>query len=267
MGDLLTNPFKARLARGELLVGLWSVMADPLAAEVCAGAAFDWMLLDLEHGPNDLRTILSQLQVLAAYDTHPVVRPRSDDPNLIKQLLDIGVQTMLVPMVESGDQAERLVKAVRYPPNGMRGVGAGLARASRWSRIRSYLGRADAEICLLVQIESRRGLANLEEIATAPGVDGVFIGAADLAADMGHLGQPGHPDVVAAMETAIERLRKLGQRVGALSVDETVARGLIDKGCSFVAVGADVHLLARSVERLAQAFRPAAPDAGAAPGR
>jgi 4-hydroxy-2-oxoheptanedioate aldolase len=254
MDDLLTNRFKARLARGELQVGLWSVLADPLAAEVCAGAGFDWMLLDLEHGPNDLRTILSQLQVLAAYDTHPVVRPRSDDPNLIKQLLDVGVQSLLIPMVESGAQAERLGKAVQYPPNGIRGVGAGLARASRWSRIRSYLGRADAEICLLVQIESRRGLANLEEIATAPGVDGVFIGAADLAADLGHLGQASHPEVAAAIDEAIGRLQALGKPIGVLTVDETLARKFIDQGCAFVAVGADVQVLARSLDRLAATF-------------
>lgn len=261
MEDRLTNRFKARLAAGDLQVGLWSVMGDALAAEVCAGAGFDWMLLDIEHAPNDLRTILSQLQALAAYDTHPVVRPRSSDPDAIKQLLDLGVQTFLVPMVESGDQAASLARAVRYPPDGIRGVGAGLARASRWMRIGGYLQRADAEVCLLVQIESRRGLENLEEIATIPGVDGVFIGAADLAADMGHLGQPGQPEVVSAIDDAIARLRALGRPIGALSVDETVARGLVDKGCTFVAVGADVQLLARGADRLARAFGPGAADA------
>ncbi|MCR5879616.1 aldolase/citrate lyase family protein [Phenylobacterium sp. J367] len=240
-------------------------MGDALAAEVCAGAGFDWMLLDIEHAPNDLRSILAQLQALAAYDTHPVVRPRSSDPDAIKQLLDIGVQTLLVPMVESRAQAELLARAVRYPPVGIRGVGAGLARASRWMRIGGYLQRSDAEVCLLVQIETRLGLQRLEEIATTPGVEGVFIGAADLAADLGHLGEPGHPEVVAAIDDAIGRLRALGRPIGALSVDETVARTLVDKGCIFVAVGADVHLLARGADRLARAFRRRIGDAVRAP--
>jgi 4-hydroxy-2-oxoheptanedioate aldolase len=255
MDDHLTNRFKARLLAGELQVGLWSVLGDALAAEVCAGAGFDWMLLDIEHAPNDLRSILGQLQALAAYDAHPVVRPRSSDPDVIKQLLDIGAQTLLVPMVESGDQAARLVRAMRYPPGGTRGVGAGLARASRWGRIGGYLQRADAEVCLLVQIESRRGLENLEAIAATPGVDGVFIGAADLAADLGRLGQANHPEVVAAVEDAIARIRALEKPVGALSVDEGVARGLVAQGCRFVAVGADVQLLARGADRLVRAFR------------
>lgn len=256
MSDLLTNRFKAALARRELQLGLWSVMAEPLAAEVAAGAGFDWMLLDMEHAPNDLRSILAQLQATAAYPVHPVVRPPSDDPVLIKQLLDIGAQTLLVPMVETGEQAERLGRAVRYPPEGFRGVGAGLARASRWTRIPGYLARADAEVCLLVQIESRRGLENLEAIATAAGVDGVFIGAADLAADMGWLGKPTHPEVVSAMDAAAARLQALGKPVGALSVDPAVARRLIDGGYGFVAVGSDVHVLARGLETLARSFRP-----------
>lgn len=258
MDELLTNRFKAKLLAGELQVGLWSVLGDALAAEVCAGAGFDWMLLDIEHAPNDLRSILGQLQALAAYDTHPVVRPRSSDPDVIKQLLDIGAQTLLVPMVESGVQAHRLARAVRYPSGGTRGVGAGLARASRWGRISGYLQRAGDEVCLLVQIETRRGLENLEEIAATPGVDGVFIGAADLAADLGQLGQANHPEVVAAIDDAIVRLRALGKPVGALSVEEPVAQALVRKGCGFVAVGADVQLLARGADRLVRAFRPPA---------
>lgn len=259
--DLLANRFKRGLSAGATLVGLWSVLANPTTAEICAGAGFDWILLDAEHGPNDLQSILAQLQVLAASRCHAVVRPRSDDPAIIKQLLDIGVQSLLVPMIETAEQARRLVQSVRYPPRGIRGVGAGLARASRWGRLREYVHRADDEICLLVQVESRRGLENLDAIAATEGVDGVFIGAADLAADLGHLGQSGHSDVVDAVSDAILRLRQLGRPSGMLVVGGGHPLALLVDACAFVAVGVDALLLAVGADQLARTFAGPRADA------
>ena len=165
-------------------------LADPVCAEICAGAGFDWLVIDGEHAPNDVRSVLAQLQAVAPYPVHPVVRPLSGDVNLIKQMLDIGAQTLLIPMVESAAQARQLVSAMRYPPEGIRGIGAALARAARWDRIPNYVHEANAQMCLLVQVETRKGLENLEAIAGVEGVDGVFIGPADLSAAMGHPGNP-----------------------------------------------------------------------------
>ena len=201
--DVLTNRFKAALRAGQPQIGLWLGLADPYSAEICAGAGFDWLLIDGEHAPNDVRSILAQLQTLAPYPVSPIVRPPIGETYLIKQLLDIGAQTLLIPMVETAAQAAALVAAVRYPPAGVRGVGSALARASRWQRVPGYLERADAEICLLVQVETRTGLDNLDAIATVEGVDGVFIGPADLSAALGHRGNPGHPDVQEAIQGGI----------------------------------------------------------------
>lgn len=192
--DMPINTFKQRLRSGEAQIGLWLGLADAYCAELAANAGFDWLLIDGEHAPNDLRTLLGQLQAVAPYPSQPVIRPVIGDTALIKQVLDIGVQTLLVPMVESADQARELVRAIHYPPHGVRGVGSALARASRWNSIPGYLDKADEQMCLLVQIESREGLANLDAIAAVDGVDGVFIGPADLSASMGFRGNPGHPD-------------------------------------------------------------------------
>src|SRR5580658_4883904 len=194
--ELKKNTFKAALESGDReQIGLWLGLADPICAEICAGAGFDWLLIDGEHAPNDVRSVLAQLQAVAPYRARPVVRPVSGDVNLIKQLLDIGAQTLLIPMVESAGQARQLVSAMRYPPEGIRGVGAALARAARWDRIPDFVHKANAEMCLLVQVESRKGLDSLEAIAAVEGVDGVFIGPADLAASMGYPGNPRHPDM------------------------------------------------------------------------
>ena len=196
------NEFKAALQkRGWPLIGLWAGLADPVCLEICAGAGFDWLLIDGEHAPNDVRSVLAQLQAVAPYPVHPVVRPLSGDVNLIKQMLDIGAQTLLIPMVESAAQARQLVSAVRYPPEGIRGIGAALARAARWDRIPNYVHEANAQMCLLVQVETRKGLENLEAIAGVEGVDGVFIGPADLSAAMGHPGNPRHPEMHESYKT------------------------------------------------------------------
>ncbi|SDH91721.1 4-hydroxy-2-oxoheptanedioate aldolase [Pseudomonas panipatensis] len=260
------NRFKQRLQAGEAQIGLWLGLADPYCAELAANAGFDWLLLDGEHAPNDLRSLLGQLQAVAPYASQPIIRPPIGDSALIKQLLDIGAQTLLVPMVDSAGQARELVRAMRYPPQGIRGVGSALARASRWNGIPGYLDQADEQMCLLVQIENLDGLANLDAIAAVEGVDGVFIGPADLSAAMGQRGNPGHPEVQAAIEDAIRRIQKAGKAAGILSADEKLARRYLELGATFVAVGVDTSLLAGALRKLAGTFKAdAAASAPAAP--
>ncbi|WP_309571210.1 4-hydroxy-2-oxoheptanedioate aldolase [Deinococcus sp.] len=250
----LANPLKVALAAGEAQIGLWVGLADPYSAEICAGAGFDWLLIDGEHAPNDVRSTLAQLQALAPYPVTPVVRPPVGDTHLIKQYLDLGVQSLLIPMVESAEQARALVAATRYPPRGVRGVGSALARASRWSRMPDYVHRADDQVCLLMQVESAAGLAALDSILAVEGVDGVFIGPADLSASLGHLGHPEHPDVVAAIDDAIRRIVASGKAAGILSTDEAQAQAYLSAGCTFVAVGVDATLFARVTQELAARF-------------
>jgi 4-hydroxy-2-oxoheptanedioate aldolase len=262
--DMPINTFKQRLQAGEVQIGLWLGLADPYCAELAANAGFDWLLIDGEHAPNDLRGLLGQLQAVAPYPSQPIIRPVIGDTALIKQLLDIGAQTLLVPMVESAEQARELVRAMHYPPSGVRGVGSALARASRWNSIPGYLDKADAQMCLLVQIENLDGLANLDAIAAVEGVDGVFIGPADLSAAMGHRGNPAHPEVQAAIEDAIARIQKAGKAAGILSADQALARRYLELGAKFVAVGVDTTVLMRGLQTLAAAFKdaPAPTSAG-----
>ncbi|MFW8627942.1 4-hydroxy-2-oxoheptanedioate aldolase [Deinococcus sp. ME38] len=251
----LHNPFKAALARGEFQLGLWLALADPYSAEIIAGAGFDWLLIDGEHAPNDVRSTLSVLQALAAYPVTPIVRPPVGQTHLLKQYLDLGVQTLLVPMVESGAQARELVAATRYPPRGVRGVGSAIARASRWNAVPDYLHRADDQVCLLVQVESAAGLAALDDILAVEGVDGVFIGPADLSASLGHLGNPAHPDVQAAILDAVRRTRAAGKAAGILCTEAQVPHYRAS-GCTFIAAGVDTTLLARAARDLAGRFQP-----------
>ena len=249
------NTFKNALAEPGARIGLWLGLADPYAAELCATAGFDWLLIDGEHGPNDLRSMLRSLQAVAPYPSRPVLRIPHGDTALIKQVLEIGATTLLVPMVESAAQARELVRATRYPPQGVRGVGSGLARSSRWSAYPNYLHEANDRICLLVQVETASALAQLDEIAAVDGVDGVFIGPADLSASMGHLGNPGHPEVKQAIDSAIARILAAGKAPGILAVDETLARHYIGLGARFVAVGVEATLLARAARALAARFQ------------
>jgi 4-hydroxy-2-oxoheptanedioate aldolase len=248
------NAFKAALARGDKQIGLWLSMAQPYSAEVCAGTGFQWLLIDGEHAPNDVRSLLAQLQAVAAYPAQPVVRAVSGDAALIKQLLDIGAQTLLVPMVDTAEQARALVAATCYPPEGIRGVGAAVARVSRWGARRDYLDLANDETCLLVQAETRTALSNLKDICAVDGVHGVFIGPADLAASMGHRGNPGHPDVQGAIDDAIRTIVASGKAAGTLTSDATLARRYLALGASFVAVGIDVSLLVQAARKLAGDF-------------
>jgi 4-hydroxy-2-oxoheptanedioate aldolase len=263
--DPLRNPFKAALARRRSTLGLWLALADAYSAEAVAQAGFDWLLIDGEHAPNSLRTTLAQLQALAPYPVEPVARPAWNDPVEIKRLLDIGVRSLLIPMVQDAAQAAAAVAATRYPPHGIRGVGSALARASRWNSLPDYLARANDQICLLVQVETRAALEQIEAICAIDGVDGVFIGPADLAADMGHLGNPAHPEVQSSILAAIERIAAAGKAPGILSADIALARSYIEAGCLFTAIGTDVSLLVSSARSLLSAFRKDA--APAQPGR
>ncbi|MBX4867825.1 4-hydroxy-2-oxoheptanedioate aldolase [Rhizobium bangladeshense] len=251
--ELPVNHFKRKLRAGQSQIGLWCGLPGSYAAEIVAPSGFDWVLFDTEHSPGDVLTVLPQLQAVAPYDVSPVVRPAFNDPVLIKRFLDIGVQTLLVPYVQNEEEAKAAVAAIRYPPQGVRGVSA-LTRATRFGRVPNYARIAEQEICLLLQIETREALDRLEAIAGVEGVDGVFIGPADLAASFGHPGQPGHPDVIAAIEDAIARLKSLGKPAGILTPDETFAARCISLGTLFTAVGVDVALLARGSEALAARF-------------
>ena len=249
------NPFKQALKEGRMQIGLWCGLADAYAIEAIAGTGFDWLLIDGEHAPNDLRTVLSQLQAVAPYPTHPIVRPVIGDVALIKQLLDVGAQTLLIPVVESAEQAATLVAATRYPPRGIRGVGSALARSSRWNQIGDYLHTADEQMCVLLQVETLKGVENLAAIAATEGVDGVFFGPADLSASMGLIGQPGHPDVQRAILDGIAAVLAAGKAPGVLAADPKLAQLYLDAGALFVAVGVDTSLLTRACRELAAAFK------------
>lgn len=249
-----TNDFKAALLRGEQLIGLWMGLGSSSAAELCAHAGFDWVLIDGEHGPNDVLTILDQLRAMQGAASAPVVRAPSDDRVLLKRLLDIGARSLLIPMIESGDQAAEAVRSVRYPPQGVRGVGASLARASNFGAIPDYLATANDQICLLLQVESRAGIEALDDILAVEGVDGVFVGPADLAADMGFTGRPGAPEVQAVVVETLKRIQAAGKASGILTSDRALAKGYADLGVGFLAVGSDVGVLGAGLRALKAEF-------------
>lgn len=248
------NHLKRRLSSGETLYGCWLGMADAYAAEMAATCGFDWLLIDGEHAPNDLRSTVAQLAVIEPSPSLPVVRLRDDDPARIKQALDAGAQSLLIPMIESADQARRAVAATRYPPDGIRGVGSSLARASRFSAIPDYLKTANDQICLILQIESRAGLEALDEILALDGVDCVFIGPADLAADMGQLGNAAHPEVRAAVMDAIRRIAGAGKTAGVLSTEDAFIADCVASGARFVGVGIDVLAYVGALRARAKQF-------------
>ena len=249
------NTLKAALAAKTVQHGIWVNLVSPIAAEALAGVGFDWLLIDGEHGPNDIPTILQQVQAIGSR-TSIVVRPPVGEVRLVKQLLDLGVQTLLIPMVETAEHAAQMVKAMLYPPHGIRGVGASVARASDYGRIADYIATANDQTCLILQIESRAGLAALPDILELDGVDGVFIGPADLSASLGYIGQPDHPVVRAAIEDSFARILKAGKAPGFLTPDETLARHYLDRGGLFVGVGLDGNLLTRHTAALAARFKP-----------
>jgi 4-hydroxy-2-oxoheptanedioate aldolase len=252
--NLPENAFKRALRAGAPQIGLWSSLSSNYTVEVIAGAGFDWILLDSEHSPADIENLLTQLQAAAPYPTHPVVRIPWNDMVTIKRVLDIGAQSLLVPYVSTADEAKAAVSYTRYPPAGVRGV-AGTTRATRFGRIPDYARRAHEQICLLVQVETQGALDNIEAICGIDGVDGVFIGPADLHASLGHPGEIANPNVKPMIDDAIRRIRKAGKAPGILTPNEADARHWLDCGALFVAVGADVGILARGAEALAAKFK------------
>lgn len=251
--ELPKNNFKHALRNGRHQLGLWCSLSSHYAIEVVAGAGYDWLLLDMEHSPNDLESLLSQLQAAAAYPSAPVVRIPWNDTVMIKRVLDVGAQSLLLPYVQTVEEARAAVAATRYPPEGVRGV-AGTTRATRFGRVKDYARHAHEEICLLLQLETEEALAHIEAIGAIDGVDGIFIGPADLHASLGYPGETGNPKVLPLIDDAIRRIRATGKAPGILTGDEKLAARFIAEGTLFTAVGADVGILARGVEQLAARF-------------
>lgn len=248
------NEFKQAIAAGRQQIGLWVTLPSGFTAELLATCGYDWLLFDTEHSVGDPMTVFEQLQAAAPYPASMVVRPASNDVVLIKRLLDAGAQTLLIPYVQNADEAKAAVDAMRYAPRGIRGV-AGLTRATRYGAVDDYATRAEEELCLLVQVETRSALGEIEAIAAVDGVDGIFIGPADLAASMGHPGNTGHPEVERAIEEAIERIRKAGKPAGILSLDQGFVRRCMELGTVFTAVDVDAAILIRHASAIAREFK------------
>jgi len=249
------NTFKLALKNRQPQIGLWLGLANNYTAELIASAGFDWLLIDGEHAPNTLQTMVGQLQAIAPFASHPIVRPAWADHVALKQILDLGVQTILAPMVDNAAQALEIVKATCYPPAGIRGVGSALARASQFNRTPDYLTTANDEICVLVQIESLQAVKELDNILAVDGVDGVFIGPADLSASLGYIGQPNHPEVVKVIEQSINKIVEAGKAPGILMADKKQAKHYLSLGALFVAVGSDTGLLMNSTKALVSEFK------------
>ena len=247
------NPLKARLAKGDTVFGCWLGMGEAYLAEMAGTAGFDWLLIDGEHAPNDIRSLGAQLAVLGTSRSAPVVRLPVGDTALIKQALDIGAQSLMIPMVETGAQADQIYRATRYPGQGVRGIGPSLARASQFNAIPDYLATANDQICLILQVESRNALANLDDILAVP-ADCVFVGPSDLAADMGHLGQPNHPQVTAAVLQALARIRAAGKTAGVLATDPGFITECRAAGANFLGIGVDVLIYVKAMRALAAQY-------------
>lgn len=248
------NKFKAGLASGALQIGLWSTLCSNIVAEIIGDSGFDWIVLDTEHTPNETPNLVAQMQAMATGTASAVVRPAWNDPVLIKRILDIGAQTLLVPFVQTVEEARAAVSATRYPPDGIRGV-TGSGRAQRYGRAKTYLKEGANELAVLVQIETGQGLKNIAEIATVPGVDGVFIGPSDLSASLGHIGNPRHEMVQTALKQGVDALKKVEKPAGILAFNPNDAKRYIEWGYQFVAVGSDLGVLAAGTAALAQAYK------------
>jgi 4-hydroxy-2-oxoheptanedioate aldolase len=255
MNQILRNRFRAGLETGNTLYGLWLGIPDNSVAELLAGTGFDWLVVDHEHGPLELRDVMSHLQAMAPYDVAPIVRPVDDDPALLKKLCDIGVQTFLVPMIDTPEQAAAVVSAVKYPPEGRRGMGTSMARAARWNAIPGYLQQANEEICVIVQVETVTAVENLEAIVNTPGIDGVFFGPSDLSASMGHVGDVSHPELIETVSAGLRTVRAAGKNAGLLCLDESQVPHYVDCGANFVGIGVDTLLLGNAARTLISHFK------------
>ncbi len=248
------NRIKQSFRNKQVTYGLWHGIVDPYVAEICAGAGFDWVVIDAEHGPFEITQVLRHHQIISAHGAGIAVRPPSGDPVYIKRLLDMGVQTLVVPMVETAKEAGELVRAMRYPPEGKRGVGASLSRAAQWGRVEDYFEKVNDELCLIVQVESRKALANLEDICAVEGVDGVFIGPADLGASLGFPGKSDVPEVKNTILRALITIRRSGKVPGILALTDEAVRSSREAGALFIGIGADLLLLEAATSRLAKKF-------------
>jgi 4-hydroxy-2-oxoheptanedioate aldolase len=254
--EVTKNKFKAAVKSNEPQLGIWNGLVDSFAAEILAGSGFDWVLIDGEHAPFDLQTMLIQLQAMSRYDVPMFVRIPKSDPVFIKQLLDVGAQNILVPMVDSKEEAELMYKSTQYPPIGIRGIGTAMARAAHWNAVDDYFHTAGAEICTIVQVENVPGIENLDAILSVEGLDGIFIGPSDLAASMGYLGQPNCPEVKAVVIDALKRARSAGKVAGVMALDKPTADEYLAAGANMIAVGIDTLLLAKGCKELLHSFRP-----------
>ena len=253
-GNFPRNTFKQALARGERQVGLWCSLASPVATEVAAGAGFDWIVIDGEHGPNDITTLLPQLQAMSRGTAEPVFRVPWNDFVIIKRALDVGARSLLIPFVQNAEEARRAVAATRYPPLGIRGVARAI-RANDYGRIQDYHRNAHLDTCVLVQLETGAALSEIEAVAAVEGVDGIFIGPSDVAASLGHLGDPKDPAVQAAIKDAATRIRAAGKSAGFLTGNAEEVEAIFELGFNFTAVGNDVSILAGNLTNLAARFR------------
>lgn len=252
----IINLFKKNILDGKIQYGIWNGIPNAYAAEMCAGAGFDWVLIDNEHAPYDMSQIIHHMQAIKQFNVPSIVRIPSSDQHFIKQLLDAGAQTILVPMVESAEQADLMAKAMRYPPQGIRGVGTALARAAQWNRVDNYYQLADDQMCLIVQVESVKGVEALDDILKVDNVDVVFIGPADLAASMGFLGQSGKDEVVKVVEECFHKIVAAGKHPGILTTNEALIEKYVSLGAKMVGVGLDTILLSKATKSLAEKYKP-----------
>jgi len=257
MNTILSNPFRQGLLNGEVQIGLWLSSTSSYLAEIAATSGYDWLLIDGEHAPNTVQDLYRQLQAIAAYGSQPVIRPVEGQKSIIKQMLDIGARTLLIPMVDTPEQAREIVSATRYPPAGTRGVGASVARAARWGRVENYMAKANDELCVLIQAESKLALDNLDALLEIDGIDGVFIGPADLSASLGYPDNADHPEVQRIIEQSIRRIRAAGKAAGFLAVSPEMARKCIAWGANFVAVGVDTMLYTQALDARLAMFKDA----------
>lgn len=254
MVTLPPNRLKRALAVGQKQIGFWLTLASPNATEIAATAGFDWLLIDMEHSPNDLNDVIHHLRAAVGGTAEPVVRIPWNDPVTVKRVLDIGVRSLMFPYVQSVEEAKRAVASTRYPTAGIRGI-AGTTRATVYGRVKDYVKSAAGEICVVVQAETPKAIDAGADIAKVEGVDCVFIGPNDLSASMGHIGNTGAPDVQAAISRGLERIRAGGKAAGILEFKEESARKYLAAGFQMIAVGGDGGMLARGTEALARAYK------------
>lgn len=253
--DLLDNPFRRRLSGEGTPLGTWLMSGAASTAEAMGRAGFDWLLVDLEHVPVDEREHLSLLQAIAGTDACAVTRLAANEPVLFKRALDLGAQTVMVPFVDSAEQARRAVSSAKYPPLGTRGFAA-VHRASGYGTATDYAQRANDSVFTIIQLETPAAVAALEEIAAVPGVDALFLGPGDLAANMGHIGHIAHPEVQAVIEDVARRCRAIGMPCGIVGPTPEMVSRFVSLGYGFVAVASDMGMLMRQAQTFIQAIRP-----------